>query len=499
MSVVNWIGILVFILVFTLPTIGIVLITLGIRGRARFSSPTCAKCHYDLRAANYMGGAPTACPECGTDLTPPKAVSFGRYERSAKKIVVGIVLVLLAIAVPVGFAFVQRSVYSANNPAVLPSQTNAQVLSGLATTASQPWGWQELESRLKRGRLNQTEVDAAIKALIQEIKANNAKNNSSQPLHWANDFVKAAINSGMLSPQRTQELCETFFINQIRVEMPKSVRVGKPVQVNIHSQGSWDLGNDRMVSVLREVKTANGQVAGVRRNGAAKPVALPDEEFSSHYYGTISMELVPLTQPGDQELVFVFDAGAVAQNAIFRGKDGKPGRKDQWPNPLATWEVTVRKAIKVVPADQPAVTLDSDPAHDPQAATPSLVKQALVRNASKGVQLVLAWDGAYQPSPPIAGQLSATIAGKPYAIGQITWGKLTTDSGSITSWGGDDYQTVGRIPSLPADAKTVSITITPDPTVAEQYTSMHTIWSRPVQIDNVPLQRFDLEAASGPK
>ena len=50
--------------------VGLIVLTLGVRGRSDLSSPRCARCSYDLRAVSFMSeqGA-GVCPECGGRLT----------------------------------------------------------------------------------------------------------------------------------------------------------------------------------------------------------------------------------------------------------------------------------------------------------------------------------------------------------------------------------------------------------------------------------------------
>ena len=74
---------------------GIVVVTLGVRGRPIFAAPRCRKCGYDLRNVSFTSDDVGNCPECGTPLSSPDAVTFGRWRRQPKKIVWGVVLVAL--------------------------------------------------------------------------------------------------------------------------------------------------------------------------------------------------------------------------------------------------------------------------------------------------------------------------------------------------------------------------------------------------------------------
>ncbi len=498
MSVFMWGPLLVLALLVASPLLGVIMLTLGIRGRARFGAPTCSKCGYDLRAANFMAGTPGACPECGVDLTGDKAVSFGRYQRSRKKIIAGIGLLLL----PLGLYVVWMTVVMPRNrgmmmtgPSALPSQTTAQILSGLPAVADQPWSWQQLSTRLKAGKLSAAELDTALATLVQSINASRAKNPSPQPLFWANDFVKDAIATGKVNQTRMQALCEAFFANAIQIETPKVVRLGRPVQISLQCSAPWDLGGNNMVWSPTEAKTGRGQAIRLQEVGGAKDITLPAEELSRTRYGSLSLKGQGLGEAGEHELIFVFDAGAVGQNATLRGKDGKPGLKEQWPSPLATWQITVKKKLRVVPADQLAVQLDTYVAHDPQQTKASLVKEAIVRKATGGVEVLVKWDSASAPRPPMAGKVTATVDGREVDMGNLVWGHLPSANGGEREWNGEESS--GRLASLSPQSKSISLRVVPDPAAAEGMLGLDTIWGKPVEIKDIPLQRFDLDAEVG--
>lgn len=66
--------------------IGAVLLTLGLRGRRIDDHPVCARCRFDL------SGAPeprTTCPECGRDVSTPKAIKVGQRRRRPRMLMSG--------------------------------------------------------------------------------------------------------------------------------------------------------------------------------------------------------------------------------------------------------------------------------------------------------------------------------------------------------------------------------------------------------------------------
>src|SRR4029079_13714884 len=78
--------------------IGIFLIFQGVRGIPVLSDPKCAKCKYDLRWIKPDENR--ICPECGSDLTAPRAVRFGELGRRPRLIGIGCLLIALTFAGP---------------------------------------------------------------------------------------------------------------------------------------------------------------------------------------------------------------------------------------------------------------------------------------------------------------------------------------------------------------------------------------------------------------
>ncbi len=183
-------GLLILLLLFTLVAGGVVLLVHGLRGKARWSSPYCTACEYDLRGLNP--DALTTCPECGADLTGKKAVGFVRHGKQPKLIALGVALMLLPVVLFLGigvFAFVFRTSYIGPNQ--LQGMSNAQVIQHAGQHADEPWGWNELEDRMKQGRLNQAEAEQALRELIQHIE-NQRQAGQDTHIPWVNGFVQQA-------------------------------------------------------------------------------------------------------------------------------------------------------------------------------------------------------------------------------------------------------------------------------------------------------------------
>jgi hypothetical protein len=50
-----------------------------------------------------------------------------------------------------------------------------------------------------------------------------------------------------------------------------------------------------------------------------------------------------------------------------------------------------------------------------------------------------------------------------------------------------------NVESLPATVKTITLRLVPDPKVAEDQAGFEEIWGQPLEWQDIPLERFDLE------
>ena len=91
---IGWLWILALSL---LALLGLFLLYRGLRPRREGATPYCRKCAYNLTGTDR--DAPDArCPECGTDVTTTDAVVFGERRVRPRRVIVGVVCLLLGLA-----------------------------------------------------------------------------------------------------------------------------------------------------------------------------------------------------------------------------------------------------------------------------------------------------------------------------------------------------------------------------------------------------------------
>jgi hypothetical protein len=179
--------------------------------------------------------------------------------------------------------------------------------------------------------------------------------------------------------------------------------------------------------------------------------------------------------------------GTVPEGVMMRGLDGRPGTVDKWPTPFTTWQATFKQKITIVPADQSIVELVTDPALDPFKKVTFGVQQAGARLSSGGVQIAITWSHADAADPPLSYRVTVIAGDQKIDFGSIFTGK--TEANSSTSSLGSPRS----IKSLPPDVKSIDVLLTPDPKNAERFVGVERIWGVEHKIENVKLERFDLQ------
>jgi hypothetical protein len=492
----------VIIVIFSL--VGLVLIVLGVRGQPIFSSPRCAKCGYDLRNVQFMSDeAVRNCPECGNDLARVAAVSFGKWQRQPKRIVYGVALLLLPWALGFGIAVYARSraIATAGGgggsrgyvaPAQRAAMSTPALLANLKLTVDQPWDWQELEGRMRRGQLTQADVDAAFATLTAHITAKHAKTGRREPIHWADGFLKSAIAKGIVSPQEIVALTQAFYGTDPKLTLRSSARADEPFALTLNQHEPWNLAGMRQVWSLASI-TADGQTPLVPqrrysggRKGVTPPPMKPDELSASANDGELQLILPHALPPGEHEITITREVGVIDENATLRGLDGKPGTPDRWPSPVARWKSVVKRKVTVVPKGASVLQLVTDPNADPFKAGSIVVEQALTRPSSRGVEFALKLKTQGTLTPLVSYRIWIQAGADKVDYGTMVMG---TDplAGGFHSYSGGK-----AVKQLPADVKTIDLLFEVDESGAERFPAIESIWGKPHVIRSVKLERYDL-------
>lgn len=456
-----------------------VVIWLGVRGRARWSSPYCRKCMFDLR-----GRAPEEtgqCPECGADLAGKRAVGFVRYGVRWPLVALGGLLVILPV-INFGLLFLFHTIASGSGGHIGPGRLPNLSASALVQHVSQPsnidepWGWQEAANRIKAGQgISQADCDQLVKALTTYIKS-KAPNGMDSPLHWQDEFFKVAEPNNMISQQVLFDFLDAYLGTSPDIRPINRAPVGKGDLVATVEYGSnWGLDHAGLDMAMMHYPIA------VRIDG--KPV-----EFRIRHASGQRRDIVVNTQLPSGEHELAIDVRAVIarkHNVVgLRTRDAAP---EDWPRQLERdWTMTTSRKFTVYgPDDQPVSTI-TDPAVDP--TTMIGVKDAVVRTERGKLKLALVFDIDDNLPVTTAFDVSVQFADQqPLGGRSLVYGP----SGNSTLSGGRQQSI--KLESLDPASQTVNVILTPNPSLLYRNSLVTQVWGEQIILKDVPLRRFDLE------
>lgn len=184
------------------------LIVLGFRGKRLDTHPVCRRCRFDLYQTDIT--APNArCPECGSDLTRPRAVATGNRKRQNAPIAAG--SFIIAAMVLLGVVLI-----IANNSALNPSKPVWLLEAELrfAPRKAADAALDELISRLVAGTIEDDVIKRLIPTALREREA-AALAELPAPAS-AEVLVAAAVNRWL-----TKEQAERYARSMISVAGPE--------------------------------------------------------------------------------------------------------------------------------------------------------------------------------------------------------------------------------------------------------------------------------------
>ncbi|MCX5662158.1 MAG: hypothetical protein NTW19_20975 [Planctomycetota bacterium] len=491
--------IFVMVLSFAAAATGVILIFTGVRGVPELSSPRCGKCHYDLRGLRFDGDE-RACPECGADLKQPKAVRWGEQRWQPWMIVAGLAALCSPILFFVLLIQVQMIARPPRVPTALPTQSNATLLANLPKSMNEPVLWNELDVRLKSGRLTPAETDQAFAAITTHLRDPNVAGKPRDRIIWSSAFVDSALASGNLKPERMQAFCQAFLGDGPEVKVPALVRMasapreGGPVGTQTEFEIACPQFNGGSGFIV--IWAVRGQKLDGKPAALLRDVSVPSAKFeangdylsgSPRNYSRWRLAPPAEAGPGEHELEATFDVAVVPAAARLMGIDGRAGTPDKWPKAICMWSSVAKRKFKLIGPDEEIVNLVTDPARDPVAAGGLALKGIATRAASQGVTLMFDWAmPSKAPGMPLMGEIRVRGEGIDQTLGIWSW----ISNGTV--------QAEWKVRVLPPELKTIDVTITPAPRSAELRNGVTEIWGKPIEFKDVPLERHDLPEAKGP-
>jgi hypothetical protein len=445
--------------------LGVGLLVVARRGRRAGDHPVCRRCGFDLF------GLPTdsqRCSECGADLTRRRAVLAGTQGRRWLPLAGGAVLLLLSgpPLVVIGRTFLRPVDVTPYRPAAALIQD----IDG-ADPAARMTALVELTRRVPAGG---GLSDRQLSGLIDRALAHQANRRARVWSAKWGELVEAAQDAGRLDGLRwSQYLSEAV---TFELALRPRVRRGDPIPF-------WVTRKDVRVGRPYRFAVAYGgpsplALSGVPVGSDPGPTGMPTQSGEN-----VMMDYLP---PG----VVRLDPGALA------------GLADGWHTSTADLNVTVTDltsgqtytyraratwGLALLPADQPSVTVNSDP------ALADVVQRALqVTVLFDGTQVIVWVKKVADPKEVLALSVAVRAGGREWPVGSMEVMPGPADKQDMT--GG--FPVSAAVPGF--DAPSVDVILRSGPAAAVETMHITNVWEGEVVLENVPVVGVGPRATTQP-
>ena len=332
----------------------------------------------------------------------------------------------------------------------------------------EPWVWDELENRLARKVLKNSEVNEAVQVLIKHMKT-TAPEGYNKPLSWQGDFLVAAREGGNVNQELLFQVYEAFLPSG----MPELDRVrddAKQTSISIDYGSTWADHRDLGFKLLAEI-------SDVRVNGASRTL----KDSFKHRRGQ-SSELVGPFEKGEHELE-VEVMYAFIETSKLVGLDASALPSTQWPTALKTWSKVYKSKLHVLGADEPGVELVKG-VRKPVVIIERLLVQKLGNSEKTRISLTL---GPIDYELPVSFSVVAEYEGQEFYIGRMYY----YSTSKTTSRSGDLSRSLKE--PLPKDCREVTLIFRPDPKGLDREPEATKMFGDELRYYNVKVERFDLK------
>lgn len=255
--------------------LGVVLLALGVRGWRRGSFPGCRRCGFDL-SGRREGDAESDrhCPECGADLSKPRAMARGARRRRPAVALAGGLLVLFAGGYLASVAFGGPGVHRLKPLGLILFETRFAD----ATLADELGA--ELQRRESAAIFPVEQADRIIAALL-DVQRDRAR-------VWSPRYGDLIESLGMTPEQNARYDRQMLGLEVVARER---VSLGSPIPVAIRITGIRSGANSiRNLSLMVHRPTVNGAPASFLRGRFSGPPGSP--------FSVTNIRVSPYLTPG---------------------------------------------------------------------------------------------------------------------------------------------------------------------------------------------------------
>ena len=236
---------------------GVALAAVGLRGRLADDHPHCRRCGFDLFGREGAGGK---CPECGADLSRPRAVRQGLRQRRGGLVAAGVLLLLPAVMVAglAGYAAVQGVRVQAMKPLWWIAWESRSGLRATREAAMDEW---ILRSGLTGSR--STLTVGQTDALFDRVLELQADRSTPWDAMWGS-AIESAHEGGGVSPERWQRYVRQAFEGTLTLHVEPRVAKGDAFPMSMSQSGVRRGEPGQMRIFLMADHTWGLEIGGVR-------------------------------------------------------------------------------------------------------------------------------------------------------------------------------------------------------------------------------------------
>lgn len=403
-------------------------------------------------------------------------IARGRRDRSRPLILWAIAILCMPL---LGFGTLMLSeLFVRPGPGGLGVMTTQQIIATeLPQKYDEPWVWNELNARLQNGKLTAAEADAAVVELAKQMKAAKPAGWDS-PMHWQDEFIKAASNAGLLSDEAILEFCDAFYGTTPTVESFQRLREGltRNIHLEVHYGSTWGQHSGLPVHLMWTINKAT--IDGEPIEFGHRNHNVRSADFSTYF----DRELAA----GKHKLDIELDCAYIEADKLF-GLDTNNLPADRWPTALKRWTKKLEMPFEVYAGGQQIVKLTTDPQLDPRAVRSIRVDRFVVQKADKGYSVAAKLHFGEDLPVSVSMDVVAVVDGQEVELGKSF--VLLRDDGRASN--GSEHR--GELESIDPETIYGDILLVPNPAHIEKYPEAKAIWGKPIRFRNLQLERLDLQ------
>lgn len=444
--------------------LGAILLIFGLRGRRTDDHPLCRKCRFDLvglpdlmnRARQQApdvpaaaDAAPARCPECGTEISGPRATRIGHRRRLRSVVILACVCLIagLALSGAAGWASATQFNWNTIKPVWwLKSE------SGSPNTPTAVAALSELTGRVKAGRLKTG--DAAH--LIARGLACQADTARAWIPEWG-DFIQTAWGRGLLSEE--QRLAYVRNAAQPRVVVRSRTIRGERCALQLHVSRARA---GRRIALFLQPRLVSAEIAG-------RALALPEwggyMGLSAGNSGALGNSITIDAEPGEHVLRTEW-----AYRAVETPGASVPATPE--------WKVVVETPITVLPEGAELLRLVKDESLRPAVRAAIRADPLSVRPGGDGKVFLSSLLVFTNPPVDLAFRVVLRSGGREWPGGTVV-----VKSG----FSGQHAVGFGAEVDDSFDARSMDVILRPSLNAATGTTDIFDVWDGEIVIENVPI------------